>query len=289
EATALFLAGLVFAAFEEARAWGEKGTRLLIESAERQVSHEGVHCEHSSYYHAYALDFYLQAAGLARRNGVDLPGAFRDRMLRMLGFLMQIARPDGSLPRIGDDDGGRALGLKRTTYHSTQDLLACGAAFYGRPDMKRAAGELPEEAFWLIGRQAAKQYARMDGRASLARHALYPAAGYWVSRSGTGIRGTHLVFRGGGLGTPTGGHSHADALSFTLWTGGRELLADPGTYVYNAAPDWRSFFRSTRAHNTGVGDGRDQCEGGGTLWWRSRAEARLPRHVPLVARGRGEG
>jgi hypothetical protein len=281
EAAALFLAGLVFDAFVEARAWREKGTRLLIESAERQVSPEGVHCEHSSYYHAYALDFYLQAAVLARRNGVDLPEAFRDCVLRMLEFLMQISRPDGSLPRIGDDDGGRALGLSQTFYQSTRDLLACGAGLYGRPDLKRAAGELPEESFWLLGRQAAKQYDRIDGRGNLATHALYPAAGYWVSRSGEGMRGTHLVFRGGGLGTPTGGHSHADALSFTFWSGGRELLVDPGTCVYNAAPEWRSFFRSTRAHNTVVVDGRDQCEAGGTFRWRSRASARILRHVVL--------
>jgi len=69
------------------------------------------------------------------------------------------------------------------------------------------------------------------------------------------------------------GHGHADALSFTLRAFGRDILVDPGTYDYFSYPKWREYFRSTRAHNTVVIDGRDQSEMLGLFLWGRRAKA----------------
>jgi hypothetical protein len=80
------------------------------------------------------------------------------------------------------------------------------------------------------------------------------------------------------MGMAGGAHSHADALSITLSCAGTELLADPGTFIYNRAPEWRNFFRSARAHSTAVIDGSDQSAPGGTFSWKTRAAARLRRH-----------
>ncbi len=59
---------------------------------------------------------------------------------------------------------------------------------------------------------------------------------------------------------PLYNHGHADALSVTLSLGGYELLVDPGTFRYNGAPFYRSYFRGTSAHNTVVVDQLDQAE-----------------------------
>src|SRR5689334_5387939 len=79
----------------------------------------------------------------------------------------------------------------------------------------------------------------------------------------------------------TGGHGHADALSFTLFSGGREILIDPATCVYNAEPEWRKFFRSTRAHNSVVVDGESQSEPGGSFSWKRKARARVRKNISL--------
>jgi hypothetical protein len=107
--------------------------------------------------------------------------------------------------------------------------------------------------------------------------AYHSCAGYLVQRSGWGPLDSHLVFDCGGLGMLSGAHAHADALSVTLFSGGRELLADPGTFVYNCAPDWRNYFRSTRAHNTVTIDDRDQAEQGGTFHWKTKLGSRAVR------------
>ncbi|UMG91540.1 heparinase II/III-family protein [Nocardioides sp. TF02-7] len=66
-------------------------------------------------------------------------------------------------------------------------------------------------------------------------------------------------------------HGHADALAVEVRHDGVEVLVDPGTYCYHGEPEWRSYFRSTRAHNTVEVDRLDQSVEGGPFLWRTRA------------------
>jgi uncharacterized heparinase superfamily protein len=70
-------------------------------------------------------------------------------------------------------------------------------------------------------------------------------------------------------------HGHADALSIVLSAFGREVLVDPGTYDYFTYPEWRTYFRSTRAHNTVVIDDQDQSVMLGPFMWGCRANSRI--------------
>ena len=53
--------------------------------------------------------------------------------------------------------------------------------------------------------------------------------------------------------------------------GGVDVLADPGTYCYHGEPAWRSYFRSTIAHNTVELNGRNQSADGGPFLWLRHA------------------
>ena len=64
------------------------------------------------------------------------------------------------------------------------------------------------------------------------------------------------------------------------------MLADPGTYCYHGEPRWRSYFRSTLAHNTIEVGGQDQSTSGGPFLWTRQAQSRL---IELeTERGRGD-
>lgn len=281
EAAVLFIAGSLFAGLDEAGQWREFGAELLRREIDRQVLSDGVHCEISTYYHCYAADFYIQALLIARRNHVEFPPEVWRKVEQMLDFVMRISKPDGCIPLLGDDDGGRALTLDRPTYRSCLDGLCVGAVLFNRPDFKRQSGAFREEALWLLGAQAGSDYQALGTAIPASDGGSFHAAGYFVQRSGWDSSDSHLIFDCGGLGLPSGGHGHADALSLVLSSGGREMLVDPGTCVYNAAPEWRSFFRSTRAHNTVVVDKSDQSEAGGTFQWRTQAETRVRTHFEL--------
>ncbi len=80
-------------------------------------------------------------------------------------------------------------------------------------------------------------------------------------------------------------HGHADALSIEVRHDGVDLLVDPGTYCYHGEPEWRSYFRSTRAHNTIEIDGEDQAHEAGPFMWAEHADAVVD-GVELGAAGR---
>src|SRR6266478_4259044 len=130
EATALFIAGLVFQELPRAAAWREKGRAILLESMQQQVLNDGVYFELSSCYHCYATDFFLQALVLARALRVQLPDWMWTRLEQMIEFAAHLTRPDGTLPLIGDDDGGRALALASEHYGSYLDGICTGAVLF---------------------------------------------------------------------------------------------------------------------------------------------------------------
>ena len=274
ETTALLIAGSVFPDHTYGAAWRQTGASSLIQEASRQILDEAVYGELSSWYHCYALDFYLQAVILADQNGHRMPGYVCRTVQGMVEFLMHLTRPDGTLPLLGDDDGGRSLALARKDYRSFNEALEIGAVLFDRRDFKFQTEEFPEEAFWLLGKEGWEAYNRLEQTEPGKALVLFPDAGYAIQRSGWGPQASHLVFDYGGLGILRGGHAHADALSLTLSAGGRELLVDPATFVYNCQPEWRTYFRSTAAHNTVSVDGNSQAETSGTFAWRKRVSSR---------------
>jgi uncharacterized heparinase superfamily protein len=74
---------------------------------------------------------------------------------------------------------------------------------------------------------------------------------------------------------PIAAHGHADCLSIGLNVDGQPVIVDAGTYDYFTYPDWRNYFRETRAHNTAEIDERSQSEMLGPFMWGHRASARL--------------
>ncbi len=92
-------------------------------------------------------------------------------------------------------------------------------------------------------------------------------SGYTVIRTGNGAL---LTFDHGPLGMPPFYcHGHADALAITLSLNGLQMLVDPGTYRYNGEPEFRRYFKGTRAHNTVTIDALDQAvQETGFIWSR---------------------
>lgn len=281
EAAALFIAGLLFPELPRAASWREFGANTLIREMDRQVSLDGVYGELSSYYHCYAADFYLHTLVLGRLNRFAFPDWMWNRLAQMFEFVLHLTRPDGTIPLLGDDDGGRVLALAARDYRSYRDGLSSGAILFGRRDFKHQAETFREESLWLLGDDAWHIFDSLAAQHPAQTHRFYADAGYFCLRSGWEEQDSHVVFDCGGFGAMTGGHSHADTLSLALFADGQELLVDPGTSVYNCAPEWRDFFRSTRAHNTVVVDGADQSETHDTFRWKTKANARLNKQLVL--------
>jgi hypothetical protein len=106
---------------------------------------------------------------------------------------------------------------------------------------------------------------RFSADPPLEKARTFAESGYTTIR---GEGGMVLTFDHGPLGmAPLFNHGHADALSVTLMHDWKPILVDPGTYRYNGVPDWRRYFKGTRAHNTVTVDGQDQAvQATGFIW-----------------------
>jgi hypothetical protein len=139
----------------------------------------------------------------------------------------------------------------------------------GSPDQ---VGALREE---VCAQGSARCYeipasAGADLREGLACYG-YPEFGLYVFRS----ERLYLAVRCGRVGmVGNGGHAHHDQLAMELSVDGRDLIIDPGTYLYSALKERRNEYRGPAAHFAPqVDEHQAQGSGPGLFQMRDRAGA----------------
>lgn len=279
EALGLFYAGVLFPELRSAARWRILGAQILVEQSSRQVLPDGVYFEQSTCYQRYTVEIYLHFLILAARNRVTVPSDVAERVQRLLDFLLTVRHGDGSVPQIGDADGGWLLPLAARAPDDCRGIFSPAAAFFGRADYAWAAGALAPETLWLLGAagvRAVESIRPLPPAAPPSR--LFPQGGYAVMRSGWDGRAHQLIFDVGPLGGQTcAGHGHADLLSIQCAVFGTPHLVDPGTFCYSVDPDWRNHFRGAAAHSTVIVDGVGQATPAGLFAWKEQPRARLRR------------
>jgi hypothetical protein len=183
----------------------------------------------------------------------------------MLNALLLLAR-SGVPPSLGDDDGGRLFDPARNRSEHMLDPLSTGAVVYRRGDFKFAAGGPREETLWLLGKEGLSEFDSLpSAEPSAGATALLDSGVYLMTEEKSG----QLLIDAGPMGSGSGGHAHADALSVCLVRNGRNLLIDPGTFEYVGNSGERARMRGTGAHNTMQVDRRDQADGTGPFSWKN--------------------
>jgi len=292
EAAGVFVATSYFRNLNYAPLWRDKSWKILNQEIINQTYPDGGSWELSIGYHLFVLQFFVVAGIVARATGRDFPEAYWSRLEKMFEFIVTLSQGGDNLPAFGDGDDGYVLDLGSNP-HNVKEWLAVGAALFGRSDFKTVAGDYSEPAEWLLGKPGKQKYdAIQELQDKTITSRAFKHSGYYLLQHGEldSQDRISVVFDCGPLGLkPLAGHGHADALSFTLRAFGRDVLVDPGTYDYFSYPKWREYFRSTRAHNTIVVDGRDQSEMLGLFLWGKRAMAHCINWDPTNAGGRVVG
>jgi hypothetical protein len=275
EAAGLYIAGLTWPCWERAALWRTRGRAILEREAIAQNAPDGVNREQAVGYQQFVLDMLLAGLLAGRANGEPFSPAYEARVQAMLDYVASIMDYGGNVPMIGDADDGFVFKLQDgcCPYKS---LLATGAVLFRRGDFKLKARALDDKTRWLLGERADAEFDALDPeKTRLPLRQAFPEGGSFVLGCGFDTpQEIRVVADAGPLGYRSiAAHGHADALSFTLSAGGRELLVDPGTYAYHTHPVWRDYFRGTGAHNTVRIDGLDQSVPGGNFMWLRKARA----------------
>jgi hypothetical protein len=274
EALGLFYLGTMLPEFQRAAVWRTLGWSILERELPRQILDDGVYFEQATYYHRYTVDIYLHALILAKANGAVVPKAMGSRLALAAGHLADLMRPDGTIPVIGDDDGGKLVQLEKQTFTDVRAALGTAAVVLGRPEFAAVAGTATEEVLWLLGPTGVRAADSASIGAPPAHlSTLLPTGGYAIMRDAWTPTAHHAIIDAGPLGAMNCGHAHSDALSIEIAVAGCPMIVDPGTFTYTSSALDRDWFRHSAAHNTVTVDGQSSSESSGPFSWDFRADA----------------
>ncbi len=268
EAAGQLVASCAFPWFAESDRWRRAAERLLERELLRNTFPSGIGRELASDYQSFVAELGLLAAVEAEAARRPLSAAVWQRLCAMTDSAAALVDARMRAPRQGDGDDGRAVLLDAPVPGGGwPSLLALGDATFGRlswwPRVPADAastlvGALARGPHDIPGRPAERPDRFADAGMTLLRTDGTQAPEIWCRLDG----GPHGFLS-------IAAHAHADAMSLEVRYGGVDVLADPGTYCYHGEPAWRSYFRSTIAHNTVELNGRNQsAEGGPFLWLR---------------------
>ena len=250
EALGLYLLGSRYKFLPGAEKWRIVGRRVLLDCLDRHVLPDGGYFERSLWYHRYTLEIYLLFSILAQEAGDPLPNVIEQKLNALSEFVVQAMRDDGTLPLVGDDDGGRLLALDDEAPGDLRGLLALLAAHLGRSDLKYMAGDQTESIWWTLGEEGIQRYKAIKREPPQRIGGAFKATGYAFLRDKWEYPSTVISMYAGPHGDGNCGHAHGDALSMTLSLGSEHIVVDPGTYCYTLDVKKRNLMRSPEAHST---------------------------------------
>lgn len=215
---------------------GFKGQQEIQELAKRRIleqfrfafTTEGGHREHSPCYHYLVSAMLKGAIDQLESAGFEIPSLTQDLLAKTADFAAHLAKPDGSLPGIGDCTEGQRFRFRGPgrDYLDQFPQLQCAVH---RGDRQACP---PNNA------------------------AVYPATGWAVFRNGWRLSPEESVYAAVQSDFFSFGHYQEDDTSFVLSIGGYDLITDPGLHSYNRQP-LDAYMRKARAHNVLIVDGKD--------------------------------
>ncbi len=268
EAAGQLVASCAFPWFAESERWRRTSAGLLERELMRNTFPSGIGRELASDYHSFVAELGLLAAVEAGAASRPVSTGVWQRLCAMTDSAAALVDERMRAPRQGDGDDGRAVLLDAPVPGGGWPaLLALSEALFGRlgwwPQVTAGVastliGDLAGAPRDIPGRPGQRPSRFPDAGVTLLRTDSGPTPEIWCRLDG----GPHGFLS-------IAAHAHADAMSVEVRYGGVDVLADPGTYCYNGEPAWRSYFRSTIAHNTiELCEQSQSGEGGPFLWLR---------------------
>ncbi len=273
EAVALHALGALFPAFPGSAKWKRRGAEIVIEQLDFQVQPDGSHFEQSTYYHVYALDFFLFFYLVGGR-----PPELEPRLQKMAEYLHWLLGTARRIDYFGDDDGGRVFhpyGARNQFGRAT--LATCGLVL-GRDEWIGGRHEIAEQAAWWLGPQSLEKAGNEEPPTGSR---LFENSGMAFLQAGD----LFVQIDCGPFGWAGAGHSHSDTLSITVSLNGERVLLDPGTYTYMSDPEERNWFRGSAAHNSVRIDGLNQARVAGPFRWTAKPRVQLEEWQPRATGG----
>ncbi len=238
DARGLFLAGAVLTGeCDQAAGWRDQALALWDDYFPQLVLDDGTFAEQSSHYHLLlcrtALEYWL-ASRLAHR---AMPSGLEGRIRLMFELANELLRPDGSLPRFGDNSPDRIVS-------DLWGLLAAAHHYRLLKNAPRHSATTPL-TFFYCGNQPEK------APEALATVSVFRNGGFAFLRSAE--LNVELTAHGDSR-KGVGAHGDSGRGSYELWWNGNVLVREPGSFFTGSNTNWR-LYQGAEAQNVTSLDG----------------------------------
>jgi len=243
EAEGMAFLSIVFPEFKDAEKWRTEALRRLNREIDNQVNADGHQRELAIAYHLICINFFTRTLDLAKMNDMEniFPESYRIKIEKMCEVPMKLGLPDGSNTQFGDSWKGEP--------GANWENLKKWSERYNRPDFLFVATE---------GKEGVKP---VETAFAYKESGLYSMRGGWDKND---ICFVLKCGHGGGL-----AHIQPDNGTFELYAGGRHLMPDAGSYVYDSDSVNRAWFRQTKVHQTLTLDGKNTRWDPKFLYWQT--------------------
>jgi len=253
ETLTLYLIGLLYPQFPEAKKWKQKGKAWFEEEIAYQVYDDGTFLQFSMNYHRVVVQLLTWAIVLAKKNNESFSPVVYDRAKKSLQFLRTcMIDENGYLPNYGANDGALFFKLNDGAYRDY------------RPSLDALAVALKIDLSFPVKYEDFNWYGLENKLLNLwaptkGIHS-FDKGGYYIFREADSLT---FIRCGNYKDRP----SQADNLHLDVWYKGQNILLDAGSYKYNTDEDTLRYFMGTASHNTVMLDDYDQMKKGARFIW----------------------
>jgi hypothetical protein len=261
ETLALYLIGLLFPDFPDAKKWKSDGKKWFEEEIAYQVYDDGTFLQFSMNYHRVLIQLFTWAFYLAEKNQEEFNAITHQKAEKSLKFL-QVCQDEtsGNLPNYGANDGALFFPLAETDYRDYRSQLNALHYFFKKENYVPITHQ--EDVYWFIGKtETSFQPLKFRGTFS------FEEGGYYVIKE----EETMTFIR---CGNHKDRPSQSDNLHLDIWVKGENMLRDAGSFKYNTDKETLNYFMGTRSHNTIMINDENQMKKGPRFVWLGWSQAK---------------
>ena len=254
ETLMLYVGGLLFPFFPEAKKWKERGKKWFEKEIAYQIYEDGTYLQFSMNYHRVVVQLLTWAIRIAEVNRDSFVPVVYEKAYKSLNFLYQCQEDsNGYLPNYGANDGALFFKLSDNDYRDYRPQLD---ALHVLLTGKSLYQIVPEDSFWY-GKNVSVRFQPLRKQYGIIR---FETGGYYLFRE---LETLTFIRCGRHKNRP----AHADNLHIDVWHKGENILPDGGSYKYNTTKEDLDYFAGTASHNTVMLDDRDQMLKGARFIW----------------------
>ena len=253
ETLVLYLIGLMFPEFPNAKKWKTQGKKWFEQEILYQFQPDGTYLQNSMNYQRVVTQLLTLGIVLAEKNGERFNDKVYERTFANVNFLYQCQdEVTGMLPNYGANDGALFFQLSSNDYSDFRPQID---ALYHALTNKHLYKEVYEDSEWLGGYKLISND-RIEKQQGIV---CFPDSGYFIIREGDVFS---FIRCGSYKGISTCDQQHLD-----VWVDGENVLMDAGSYKYNTDQRTIKYYGGTESHNTVMLDDYDQMLKGPRFMW----------------------